>query len=170
VTKAYYAPGRGVTYEVNNNWKVLHRLLEAEYDAGIRNRPVQKGQGVLQFLMAHPPLKTASATATEFSSGNSAVRLQYLGTPPPDAKSEIELRAPRNVNAAANLMVRVLLDEGLETLVLECLSSEYASAEFLNHLEPATFLELVEVAAGLTFGAKWRDRFGEQLKRAEKSR
>jgi hypothetical protein len=94
------------------------------------------------------------------------VKVNYREAPPPGASKEIELNAPKDVTVAANLMVRVLLDEDVETLVLECLPPEFASVEFLNLLEPASFLDLVEAAAVLTFGAHWRERFAEQLKRA----
>ncbi len=146
--------------------KVLHRLAEAEMEAGIRRRPVQKGRGVLQFLMAQPSGGRRRAAAAPATPGVAVVRVNYRGSPPADAKAEIELRAPKEVAVAANLMVRALLDEDVETLVLECLPPALASVEFLNLLEPASFLELVEAAAELTFGADWRERFAEQFKRA----
>jgi hypothetical protein len=95
-----------------------------------------------------------------------SVKVAYKGPVPRDVKNEIELRAPKDVTVAANLMIRVLLEEDVETLVLECLPPELASADFLNLLEPASFLDLVEAAAVLTFGNHWRRRFAEQLKRA----
>jgi hypothetical protein len=79
------------------------------------------------------------------------------GSAPKDFKGTVPVRAP-DASLAAKLLAGLLLDEDPEAYLQHCLPPQFASREFLNKLDPVSFLRLLDAALEMTLGAKWREK------------
>ena len=138
----------------------LQRLTEAEVRTGLRTSPEQSKRLLIDYLLARPPEEQVQVTPKHVDVGCYLVQVKYRrGAPAEGYDDKIPLHAPKEVTLAARLWLQLLLDEDLETIVLECLDPQYASREFLNLLDPRSFMDLAEAAIALTLGLDWRSRF-----------
>ena len=144
--------------------RVLLRLEQAEVNAGLRKQPGEK-QGILRLLEAIP-IRRQSIGESEHDAGVVEVPVEYRrGSVPKDLPEKVPVKAP-DASIAAKLLADLLLEEDSEAYLQQCLPPQFASKEFLNRLEPASFLRLLDAALEMSLGAKWRERlpmFSEQI-------
>ena len=135
---------------------LLLRLEQAEVNAGLRKPPGDK-QGILK-LLESIPIGRPSIGESEHDAGVVEVRVEYRrGSAPKDLPERVPVKAP-DASIAAKLLVDLLLEEDTEAYLQHCLPPQFASKEFLNKLEPASFLRLLDAAVEMSLGAKWRER------------
>jgi transcriptional regulator with XRE-family HTH domain len=144
--------------------RVLLRLEQAEVNAGLRKPPGDK-QGILRLLETRP-IRRQSIGEREHDAGVVEVPVEYRrGSVPKDLPEKVPVKAP-DASIAAKLLADLLLEENSEAYLQQCLPPQFASKEFLNRLEPASFLRLLDAALEMSLGAKWRERLpglSEQL-------
>lgn len=146
IRKGEYEPGQ----------RVLLRLEQAEVNAGLRRPPGDK-KGILRLLESIPISRQAIGEA-EHDAGVVDVPVDYRrGSVPKDLPDKVPVKAP-DASVAAKLLVDLLLEEDSEAYLQHCLPPQFASKEFLNKLEPASFLRLLDAALEMSLGAKWRER------------
>jgi transcriptional regulator with XRE-family HTH domain len=142
--------------EYEPSQRVLLRLEHAEVNAGLRKPPGDK-QGILK-LLESIPISRPSIGESEHDAGVVEVRVEYRrGSAPKDLPEKVPVKAP-DASLAAKLLVDLLLEEDTEAYLQHCLPPQFASKEFLNKLEPASFLRLLDAALEMSLGAKWRER------------
>jgi len=142
--------------EYEPSQRVLLRLEQAEVNAGLRKPPGDK-QGILK-LLESIPISRPSIGESEHDAGVVEVRVEYRrGSAPKDLPERVPVKAP-DASLAARLLVDLLLEEDTEAYLQHCLPPQFASKEFLNKLEPASFLRLLDAALEMSLGAKWRER------------
>jgi transcriptional regulator with XRE-family HTH domain len=138
----------------------LQRLSEAEIRAGLRKSPDESKRLLVEYLRSRHEAERVAVSAQDVDQGIRIVEVKYRrGAQPEGCADKVAVRAPKGVTHAARLWVKLLLDEDLEDLVLECLDPDFASKEFLKRLDPKSFLDLAEAAIALTLGIDWRQRF-----------
>jgi DNA-binding XRE family transcriptional regulator len=150
--------------EYEPSQKVLLRLEQAEVNAGLRKPPGEK-RAILR-LLESTPISRQAIGEKEHDAGMVEVPVEFRrGSVPKDFEGRVPVKAP-DASVAAKLLAGLLLDEDSEAYLQQCLPPQFASKEFLNKLEPASFLRLLDAALEMTLGAKWRERLpglSEQL-------
>ncbi len=138
------------------NERTLLLLEQAEINAGLRKPPGDK-KGILRLLEVVP----ANRIQIEHSDHDARVvevEVEFRrGSTPEGLTNKIPVKAP-DASIAANLLVDLLTEEDYEGFVRNCLPPQYASKDFLNKLEPASFLRLLDAAVTMSLGANWRER------------
>jgi DNA-binding XRE family transcriptional regulator len=138
------------------NQRLLSRLEQLEFSAGLRKPPGDK-EGILK-LLESIPLSRQRISESEHDAGVVEIAVEYRrGSVPKDLPEKVPVRAP-DASVAAKLFVDLLREEDSEAYLQHCLPPQFASKEFLNKLEPASFLRLLEAALEMSLGAKWRER------------
>lgn len=150
--------------EYEPSQKVLLRLEQEEVSAGLR-KPLGEKRAILR-LLETIPISRQAIGEKEHDAGMVEVPVEFRrGSVPKDFVGKVTVKAP-DASVAAKLLAGLLLDEDSEAYLQHCLPPQYASKEFLNRLEPASFLRLLDAALEMTLGAKWRARLpglSEQL-------
>jgi transcriptional regulator with XRE-family HTH domain len=150
--------------EYEPSQRVLLRLEQAEVNAGLRKPPGDK-QGILR-LLESIPISRQSIGESEHDAGVVEVPVEYRrGSVPKNLPEKVPVKAP-DASVAAKLLVDLLVEENTEAYLQHCLPPQFASKEFLNRLEPASFLRLLDAALEMSLGADWRSRFrglGQQV-------
>lgn len=67
---------------------------------------------------------------------------------------EIPLISPRTADGTA-LVVRGILEQDWEPLILQCMPTEYATSEFIDKLDPQGFLSVLKSCLELVMGPLW---------------
>jgi len=143
--------------EYEPSQRVLLRLEQTEVNAGLRKPPGDK-QGILR-LLESVHFGRQDIGESEHDAGVVEVPVEYRrGSVPKNLSDRVSVKAP-DASVAAKLLVDLLLEEDIEAYLQYCLPPQFASKEFLNKLEPTSFLRLLDAALEMSLGADWRSRF-----------
>jgi len=147
------------------------RLEQLEVNAGLRKPPGDK-QGILR-LLESISISRQSIGESEHDAGVVEIPVEYRrGSAPKNLPEKVSVKAP-DASVAAKFLVDSLLEEHYEAYLQHCLQPQFASREFLNRLEPTSFLRLLDAALEMSLGPGWRSRFrglGHQARVAPSSR
>jgi transcriptional regulator with XRE-family HTH domain len=136
--------------------RTLARLEQAEMRSGLREAPAaRKGiRGLLESL----PVSGLRIEASDHDAGIVQVSVEFRrGSAPEGFGGLVPVKAP-GAKDAAELFAGLLRDESVEVFLRKCLPTEYASEEFLNKLEPQSFLRLLHAALEMSLGVTWREK------------
>jgi transcriptional regulator with XRE-family HTH domain len=143
--------------EYEPSQRVLLRLEQVEVNAGLRKPPGDK-QGILR-LLESIHISRQDIGETEHDAGVVEVPVEYRrGSVPKNLPELVPVKAPE-ASVAVKLLAGLLLEEDIEGYLQHCLPPQFASKEFLNKLEPTSFLRLLDAALEMSLGAEWRSRY-----------
>jgi len=136
--------------------RTLLLLEQAEINAGLRKPPGDK-RGILRLLQV-VPADQLQIRESDHDKRVVEVEVEFRrGSTPEGLTNKVPVSAP-DASVAAKLLVDLLTEEDYEGFVQHCLPPRFASKEFLNKLEPASFLRLLDAAVTMSLGANWRER------------
>jgi len=136
--------------------RTLARLEEVEIKAGIREAPLDDA-GILR-LLETTPLEGVRIQPADHDAGVVHVKVQFRrGSTLPGFHGSVAVKAPK-AHVAAKLLSDLLRNQKIENFLRQCVPPDYASDEFLNRLEPTSFLQLVQAALEMSLGTNWRER------------
>ncbi len=145
--------------------RTLARLQQAEIDAGLRESSVGR-PGILRLIESNA-LTDLNIVPSDHDAGVVQVSVEFRrGSTPAGFEGTVPVKAP-SAAIAANLLVDLLRDEDIENYLKQCLSPKDASEDFLNRLEPASFLRLLHAALEMSLGTNWRERVRILLQRSK---
>jgi transcriptional regulator with XRE-family HTH domain len=136
--------------------RTLARLEQTEVKVGLRKPPATRA-GILG-LLESIPTSDFKIEPSDHDDGIVQVRVEFRrGSTPVGLDCVVPVKAP-NAAVAAQLLSDLLRDEDADHYLKHCLPPMYVSDNFLNRLEPASFLRLVQAAVEMSLGANWRER------------
>jgi hypothetical protein len=143
--------------------RTLALLERAEIDAGLREadaglREASSGRRGIQRLIESNAFADLNIQPRDHDAGMVQVKVEFRrGSTPAGFEGTVPVKA-LPAGMAANLLVDLLHDQDVEEYLRQCLPPPYASEDFLNRLEPTSFLRLLHATLEMSLGKNWKDR------------